>query len=143
MLIPQRSADIVRETMLHHLSRAVNRPNLNAEAEQQRGESSNKVLQTLRLGLILVLVVAPSSVLWLSAGASQPLTRVPPLWWGAWGHNCAVGYLCQRTASIDESRKGYSRPDMGAFGNNEPCRSNSLSLSVVNAFSTRTHLVVG
>jgi hypothetical protein len=78
------AADIVREAMLHHLSRAVNRPNLNAEAEQQRGESSNKVLQTLRLGLILVLVVAPSSVLWLSAGASQPLTRVPPLWWGAW-----------------------------------------------------------
>ena len=39
--------------------RSVNRPNLNAEAEQQRGESSNRVLQTLRLGLILVLVVAP------------------------------------------------------------------------------------
>ena len=135
MLIPQRSADIVREAMLHHLSRAVNRPNLNAEAEQQRGESSNKVLQTLRLGLILVLVVAPSSVLWLSAGATTVV--------GSVGHNCAVGYLCQRTASIDESRKGYSRPDMGAFGNNEPCRSNSLSLSVVNAFSTRTHLVVG
>src|SRR2546427_5099097 len=70
--------------------RSTNRAILTAEAEQQRGASSNMVLWTLRLGLILVLAAVPSSVLWLFADARQALTRVPPLWRGAW---CILGRI--------------------------------------------------
>jgi hypothetical protein len=48
---------------------------------QETSTLREKILWTLRLGLILVLVSIPSFVLLLFRG----LARVPPFFWGSWG----------------------------------------------------------